>query len=134
MARIRNWPEVLRRVIDRHRDLPFQYGLSDCFRLPMDCVLAMTGRDPLAHLQGYENEIGAAKVLRRHGLETVGDAFASAFAEIPVMRMGRGDIAVVDQAGDVCGCVCVGDALVGKARDAGIVFLPRSAAARAFMV
>ncbi|ETR75072.1 hypothetical protein X566_20180 [Afipia sp. P52-10] len=132
--RLKSWPDALQSAIDTHRDLPFEYGLSDCFRLPMDCVLAMTGSDPLAHLRGYENEIGAAKVLRRHGHETVGDAFASAFEEIPVMMMGRGDIAVVARDGAVGGCVCAGDILIGKAQYIGLVVLPRALASRAFKV
>lgn len=132
--RVRGWFDALSGVIERHRGLPFEYGVSDCFIFPMDVAAAQLGFDPWVDQRDYSSALGAAKRLHAQGFETVADAFAAKFAEVPVMMMGRGDLCSVVQGDEVCGAVCVGEFLLGKARDVGLTHLPRSAASRGFRI
>lgn len=133
MARRHDWPQRLAAAIEQHRDRPFEWGASDCVTFPMDCVLAMTGEDPIEGERDYSTELGAARNLRRRGVETVAEAFAAVFVEIPVAMAHRGDLMIVEHGGRHGGGVCIGAAVVCKSED-GICVLPRSAAARAFRV
>lgn len=132
---IAGWESALRAVVARHRALPFGWGTSDCFVFPMDCVEAVTGRDPWAAVRGYASEQAAARLLVAHGLRDVADAFAAVLPEIHPAEAGRGDLAVVAAAGsgEIGGAVCLGPVVAAKGRD-GLSFLPRTAMVRAFRV
>lgn len=138
MTRREDWPERLQDALDRHAALPTTWGTSDCLMMPMDCVLAMTGRDPAAEVRrAYSTAEGAAKLLLRRGFRSVADAYASVFPEIPVARAGRGDLGVVPvpYGAGFAGVVFMGLGAFGKNADApGNLFVPRSAIVRAFRV
>lgn len=134
MTRREDWPERLVEAIERHAALPFGWGSSDCFLLPMDCVRAMTDAEPWPEVRGqYASETGAAKQLRRRGFADMAEAFASAFPEIPPSLAGRGDIGIVDSPRGLAGVVFIDTGVVGKA-EAGIRRLPRAHVLRAFKV
>lgn len=128
-----DWPERLMETIQRHAALPFGWGASDCFLLPMDCVEAMTGVDPWANERGYSTEAGAAKRLRKHGFETVADAFAATFEEISPALAQRGDIGIVDSPRGPAGVVFFDAGAIGKA-ETGVRRVSRSLVLRAFKV
>lgn len=133
--RIAGWETRLRAAVARHRALPFGWGTSDCFVFPMDCVEAVTGRDPWAAVRGYDNEQAAARLLVAHGLRDVADAFRAVLPEIHPADAGRGDL-VVAHAGpgtELGGAVCLGPVVAAKGRD-GLSLLPRTAVVRAFRV
>jgi hypothetical protein len=134
MARREDWPERLLAEIERHSHMPFEYGTSDCFIFPMDCVEAMTGNDPWAGQRGYRTDKGAAGRLRRQGFKNVGDAFADKFEEIPVGKAGRGDIGVIETDKGTAGVVFIDTVAMGKAEDVGVKRVPRSLVTRAFRV
>lgn len=134
MTRREDWPERLIAAIEHHAALPFGWGSSDCFLLPMDVVLAMTDAEPWPDVRGaYASEAGAARQLRRRGFATLVEAFAAAFPEIPPSLAGRGDIGVVDSPRGLAGVVFMDTGVIGKA-EAGIRRLPRSLVLRAFKV
>ena len=118
----------------RHGDLPFEYGVSDCFTMPMDCVRAMTDADPSDGKRGYKTEQGALTRLRRQGFYNVADAFASQFEEIPPVRAQRGDIGALATNGLWAGVVFVDAFAWGKDEVHGIKRVPRAAVTRAFRV
>lgn len=131
--RLSTWPEDLAEVVARHQARPFEWGGSDCLIFPLECVRAITSRD-LLHLCGeYDSRLGAYRRLQSLGFGTVADAFAAYFPEIHPAMMGRGDLAAVVDDGAVCGAVCVGASLAGKAIG-GLSFVPRARAQRAFKV
>jgi hypothetical protein len=131
--RLVEWPANLADAVARHQAGPFEWGASDCLIFPLDCVRATTGRD-LLHLCGeYGSRLAAYRRLQALGFETIADAFAAHFPEIPPAQMGRGDLATVLQDGAVCGAVCVGARIAGKAIS-GLSFIPRAQAQRAFKV
>lgn len=134
MTRREDWPERLLNEIEVHSGLSMDWGVSDCFVFPMDCVKAMTGVDPWADVRTYNSELGAAKLMRERGFENVGDAFAAKFTEIPPSLAQRGDIGVIEAEAGVCGVVFVGSDVVGKDPVRGIKRAPRAAVTRAFKV
>lgn len=133
-----DWPERLIETIGRHDRLPFGWGSSDCYLLPIDCVLAMTGAEPWPDVRGtYASEQGAAKQMRSRGFADLGEAFASAFAEIPVSLAGRGDLGLVavPEGSGLAGIVFVDTAAIGKHADRpGNIRVPRASVMRAFRV
>jgi hypothetical protein len=128
-----DWPERLIAEIERHSHMLFEYGTSDCFIFPMDCVEAMTGDDPWAGQRGYRTEKGAAGRLRRHGFYNVGDAFAAKFEEIPPVMAQRGDIGVIQGEKATAGVVFIDTGVIGRDVN-GLTRAPRAAVTRAFRV
>lgn len=102
MKRVKGWERALNEVIKKHRGLPSQYGISDCYLIADDAVEAVIGERMFPDVQ-YSSELGAAKELRSRGFQTVEDAFASKFEECPVSLAQRGDIGVVESDGELCG-------------------------------
>lgn len=103
--RVNGWERLLTAAVEKHMALPSQYGISDCFVFPMDCVEAITGVRHWPDCRQYRTEQGAGKSLRRKGFANVEEAFSSKFEEIPVLIAQRGDIGVIEIDGVVSGGV-----------------------------
>lgn len=131
--RVNGWDARLVAAVEKHSALPFAWGVSDCCMFPLDCIVAVLGRDPWPDLHTYDSRLGAARCLALQGFENLGDAFASRFAEVRAINAGRGDVAVVESDGFLCGAVMIGPSLVGKG-EAGLVYMPRERAIRCFAV
>lgn len=134
--RVEDWPEKLAEVIARHAALPFQWGVSDCFILPMDVCAALTGApDPYADEREYADAQAAARRLHNRGFKTIEDAFVAAFEECPPVFARRGDIGIADYPGAILGggVVVLGLDVIGKGEQ-GTVRLPRDRLKRAFKV
>jgi hypothetical protein len=134
MARLDDWPERLLAEVARHSDLPLQWGVSDCFTFPMDCVIAMTGKDPWPGERKYKSASGAARRLARHHFRNVGDAFAARFEEVAPSFALRGDLGVIETPQGVAGVVFVDSDVLGKDEVRGLRRVPRAAVTRAFRV
>lgn len=132
MNRFRDWHKRMCAAIDKHRALPFQWGVSDCVTFPADCVEAITGTDPLGD-RHYSTQIGAALKMKARGVDNVGDAFKTLFPEIAPAMAGVGDLVVVEIDGQPGGGICIG-AMVACKAETGLSFLPRDRAVRAFKV
>lgn len=133
MARVVNWESGLTEVVARHAALPFEWGKSDCFILPLEGIVTVIGRDPWPGLHEYDSKAGAARCLLAQGYRSLGDAFAAKFAEVGRLSAGRGDVAIVESDGVLCGAIFVGNQLVGKTEQ-GLKYLPREVAKRCFRV
>lgn len=75
MTRLRNWPSRFAALVDRARATPFEWGSHDCCLWAASATLAITGKDPGAHLRHtYFTERAALKILASMGgLEGAGD-------------------------------------------------------------
>ena len=133
MTRLPDWVKRLNAVVAKHLALPSQYGVSDCYIIADDGVEAVTGERMYAGALGYKTEAGAARKLRQHGFETVRDAFAAKFEEIPVALAQRGDIGVIDRDGVLSGGVFTGVGFMTRGVGA-VEFVPASAVSHAFKV
>lgn len=130
--RVNGWERQLKLVIEKHSQLPSQYGISDCYMLPDDVVLAITG-ERMFNAIVYTNEIGAAKMLLQHGFKTVEDAFAATFERVAVSLAQRGDIGVTVSNDEICGGVFTSHGFV--TRDATkLAHVPLSSIKSAFKV
>lgn len=134
MPRIKGWERALLEEVKRHAALPFSWEQSNCVYFPMDCVKAITGADPWEEVRGIcKSEDDFKRGMARYKFKNLGDAFGAKFSEIPLLNLSRGDIAVVEQDGELGGAVCINTYLVGKART-GMAYIPISLALRAFKV
>lgn len=133
--RFEDWPDRLAAVIAKHDALPFEWGTSDCAKLPIDVVEALTGSLPESFRADYHDSASARTALRERGVNNIAELFAASLTEIPPAFAGRGDIGIADYPGAIIGggVVVVGLDLIGKGYD-GTVRLPRSALSRAFRV
>lgn len=134
--RIVGWEERLIEAVQRHEALPFAWGESDCFILPLDSVVACTGDDPGVTYRGaYDSADGARRVLWRMGHKSLGGAFADHLPPVAPALARRGDIGIADYPGAELGggVVVMGAVLIGKG-ERGTVRLPRSLLVRAFKV
>lgn len=92
-ARTENWPEKLLEQVDLARSAPFAWGAHDCCTFAADCVLAMTGVDPMERFRGrYSSAAGAVKAGAKAGHATLADLWSAALPEISPALAGRGDV------------------------------------------
>lgn len=120
-----------------HAARPCIYGTSDCYLLPIDCAVAITGHDPWPEDRGrYSTRNGAIRLLLARGYRSVADAFAAFYDEIPVTAAEDGDIgAIADPPGigGYVGGVFMGGVFIGKS-ERGNCRVPRLVVAKAFRV
>lgn len=132
MTRIKGWEKALNAVIVKHRALPSEFGVSDCYLIADDAVEAVTGERMYPDVK-YHSEFGAARELRMRGFENVEMAFAAKFETVSVSFAQRGDIGVMESDGQICGGFFTQLGFV--CRDADILrFLPISRVKTAFKV
>lgn len=131
--RAEGWTEALARVIEKHSELPFQYGVSDCGQLAADAVQAITGQDIFQEYRNYTTGIGAARILKKAGCNNIGDLFAKFLNEGHIAHAMRGDIGVVEFQNQICAGVFTGVGFACKGQF-GIVFMQSNEVMRVFEV
>lgn len=133
--RQKGWERRLLEIVEHHRAQPFAWGVSDCFTLPLDAVIALTGRDPAPGLHDYDSRASAARRLAEQGWQSVADAFAAHLPEVPVVFAQRGDVGVIEdpKTKTLCGAVFLAAGVAGKTED-GVRVFPRDRVVRAFKV
>lgn len=131
--RIKGWERALLDVVARHRAQPFVWGSSDCFTLPLDTIVALTGKDPWPGLHDYDSRIAAARCLTLQGYSSLADAFADKLVEVPVPFAQRGDVGVILDDGALCGAVFLASGVAGKT-ETGLHVFERDRVVRAFAV
>lgn len=69
MNRREDWPEALSQYVDSIRMKPFVWGSHDCFLMPADAILAMTGVDIAAQFRGtYDDAASAYEAILRYSV------------------------------------------------------------------
>lgn len=133
--RRKGWERALIEIVARHRAQPFAWGASDCFTLPLEAVIALTGDDPAPGLHDYDSKIGAARCLATQGFGSLADAFAAHLPEVPVPLAQRGDVGVIEDeaTGALCGALFLASGVAGKT-ETGLYIFPRDRVVRAFEV
>lgn len=129
-----DWVRRLNIVVAKHIALPGEWGVSDCYIIPDDAVEAVTGAVMYPDARSYSSEAGAAKQLRRHGFQTVADAFAGRFPEISPSLAQRGDIGVIERDGACSGGVFTAAGFMTRPHGGAVEFIPVTMVARAFQV
>lgn len=132
MTRRSTWENDLAAYIASVRSTPFSFGHHDCGLFAAGAVLAMTGDDPGAPFRGrYSTELGCAKALKRFGAGDLKSTLDALFEQIPIGKIGRGDLV---WNGEAVGVGMAGYALfVGRAETVegeqvaeGLIRIPRA--------
>lgn len=131
--RVRDWEIELAKVVEKHIQIPFAYGVSDCYIVCADVVKAITGEEPYENVRDYTTEAGAAKQLKKHGFESVEDAWAAKFEEIPPVMAQRGDVCIFDTPNGPAGAPVTSSGAFLKTPD-DFMFVTPMGAKRAFRV
>ena len=132
MQRFDDWTDRLAAFLESRRAVPFAWGRNDCALFAADAVAAMTGQDPAAALRGYSTAAEAARRMQAvGGLAALADAALG--AQIDPKLAFRGDIVMLALRDRECLGVVDG-ARIASPGEAGLLFLPRSAATLAWRV
>lgn len=133
--RLDDWETRLHAALLKHGQLPAQLGVSDCYIICADAVVACTGKEPFEGVRGkYKTAQGAARLLRKRGFETVENAWGSLFNPIAPSLAQRGDLLVFNIDGEVLAAPLLAQGGVVKTGDGSLSFVPVSQAITAFKV
>ncbi|MCW0235309.1 MAG: hypothetical protein OJJ21_17045 [Ferrovibrio sp.] len=115
MIRYENWPERLSNYIAKRKDDPFAWGVNDCVLFAADCIIEMTGLDPVPPLRGGPTTaLGMARRMQdAYGSADVTEAARAAgavvgFPEISWTFAQRGDVVLLENSGRPCLGICGG--------------------------
>jgi hypothetical protein len=128
-----------RRVIHeeymRQRNIPFEWGKTDCFLFVADIALLLTGKDKAKGIRGnYDTENGAKRIMVENEWKTLGDGAAAMFPEIPIAQAKSGDWAFIVNEDNTETLGVVFAAQVIARTQAGVGTQPLTKATRAFKV
>lgn len=102
-------------TIDRFQGLPLQLGKDDCVRMTIFCLKKLGVKVSLLKIGPYKTEIGAARVLKALGFDSITEAVdALGLPRIAPAMCLPGDIMTLKAAGshDVALAVAVGNGRV----------------------
>lgn len=134
LTRLPDWDRRLARAVDRHADIPGEWGVADCLLTCADIVEAVTGFDPAADIRGrYKTEAGAARLLRKRGYTDVEAALADLFQPEAVLMAQRGDLGMVERGGRLTACFITDKGGAAKT-ERGLSFFPQTELKTAFRV
>ncbi|NKE64514.1 hypothetical protein RAMLITH_01665 [Ramlibacter sp. RBP-2] len=113
MKRLHDWQLRLAEFARERQDMPFAWGVNDCFLFSADAVMAVTGYDMAAGLRGtYSDERQAGRILReRGGLAALVDSQLG--ERVPPLMANVGDIVLLDMGNHPAVGVCNGTSLLG---------------------
>lgn len=94
LQRLPDWMIRLDALVREKAGHAYAWGESDCCTLAADCVVAITGQDPMADLRGtYDGEAAAQGVLTREG-GLVAALTARLGPPVPVRMARPGDVGI----------------------------------------
>lgn len=134
--RLPNWPRLLSEFIAVRRKMPHAWGANDCLSFCADAGVAMGCADFLAPYRGYEDALEAGRRLEANGYDDIAEFLDATLPIIPLPDAGRGDIALIRNAGRdglfafSCG-VFDGPFIFGPGERKGLQ-LPRRVAVKAY--
>lgn len=101
-------------TIDRFRDKPLKLGTDDCVRMAAFALRKQGVRASLLKAGSYSSEVGARRVMKRLGYETLADAVdALGLPRIaPAMALPGDILSLRSKEGDVALTVAVGNGRV----------------------
>lgn len=135
MNRIKGWEQRLFKLTSNAGRRAFSWGDHDCVTFAADCVMAMTGYDPIHDIRGtWSTEIGAKRAMLKAGSRDLGDLAAARLEEIPISQTKRGDIVLAgEENSDDFLAIVVGHMAAGPA-ETGLQHISMSQAKRAYRV
>lgn len=116
-------PDLIRRqraldkTMKRYRDVPFEWGKSDCMTMFRSHMVAM-GNRKIPKQPKYSTALGAKRALTEMGFETVEALLDSLLPRIPPASALPGDIILAPGSeGLACLTICVGQKAFGWHED-----------------
>lgn len=120
-----NWQILFEAFIGQRRALPFAWGTNDCVIFASDCVLALTGTDPVPEgLRGLHTAKRSYRAIRGLGGLTgiattaLGEPMPAAFAQVGdvvLTKAGKRDMLAICNGGTAIAPAAVGLAHIDMA-------------------
>lgn len=133
MTRIQDWEKPFNQEIQKHMDIPFEWGVSDCYMLCDDVVKAITGKRIETGIK-YKTELSGTKQMIKKGYKNFKEVFSDKFEEINPSIAMRGDLGIVSIGNSFAGGVFTSLGFMTKGEQSGIVILPHDKVHIAFKV
>lgn len=133
MHRKPGWEKRLFATVREWDAKPFKWGSADCVAFVLAVGHAVRGKPLCPPLAKYGDALGANRVLRNMGADSLEDAIAMHLDPVPVALAQRGDMGVVVNNGNQCAVVNTGLHWVGRTEH-GIIRVSRETLIRAFKV
>lgn len=134
--RHQDWPTRLEREIDRFKNEPFQWGVSDCVQFARHCVAAQVDYDILSMTHfDYTTKEGAEAIINDHYAGYVGNIFSDFLTPKSREHAGSGDLVVIDLKGEKIAAIVdnTGRRICAKTEN-GVISLPIKFVERAWSV
>lgn len=134
-TRLPDWTDRLMHTVAAHQAHAFAWGSFDCATLFGDCVLAITGEDPLARFKPWRSSTAAARALFQSGSPDVAAFVATILPGIAPASAKRGDFGYAAGPRDRLQfpAVIVGAEALSR-NETGFVVIPRGLIVDAFTV
>jgi len=130
-----DWPERLQQEVEAAKTRPFSWGVFDCCLFAADCVQAMTGHDYAEDFRGrYLSRFGAMRCLKHIGAGDIGKTLDNMLEPIEPGLAGRGDLCLLPWRADLAIGVVIDHRCAVPAVPAGLAFVPKRDAVRAWRV
>ncbi len=133
MKRYPDWAARLKEYIAKVHALRFRPGTFDCALFAAGAVKAMTGEDLAAKYGSYRTLEEGRAMLKSLGFASHVDLAAEILPEIHPMRAAPGDVAVIDDGGNLSLGIVQGPYVYALTLD-GVGITPLTDAKRAFRV
>jgi len=129
-----DWEQRLSSLCIDKSEVPHVWGEWDCVIFCAMAVEEMTGENLIADIKGaWTSKIGAARVIKNNGFDSLGDMVADRLKEKPLPFIKRGDVVLCDGPdGEFIGIV-MGHFSVGPG-PTGLASVPIDQAIRGFEV
>lgn len=133
LTRLPDWESRLSELVAERLSEPFVWGVNDCVLFAADCVLAMTGHDPVADVRGLWGSQGQARrvITRLGGLQAGVEALG--LKAISPLYAQRGDLVLHRRDGADAMAICLGPHLAGPS-DSGLLFFGLECGVQAWRV
>lgn len=129
-----DWQSRLSACVQAALGTPFEWGRFDCALFAADAIHAMTDVDLAQGFRGrYSTATGASRILRRAGYSDHVDLAVASLPEIASAYATDGDVGLVETAAGLTLGLYSGE-MIAAPGPAGLTFLPRTEAGRAFRV
>jgi hypothetical protein len=135
MTRREDWVVRLTVAINARRELPYSYGINDCWCLVRDCVEAITGEVLLDDLRPAPGFIAAAKAMISRGWTSVEDIMNEVVGEPLTSSASRpGDVISYEEGGDLHLAVRIGEDSAVSPSASGLRIIEREQWLRAWKI
>lgn len=127
-----DWQERFAAFANERAEMPFAWGPNDCCSFAAAAVECITGANPMASVEAYDNPLAAARLIDAgDGLRALASSLLG--PSVPALMAAVGDVVLLTNEGRELLGVCNGASAIAPGCD-GLVVLDMTAASAAWKI